>query len=112
MDSRPAAIQPTRRHLQLGLQAQKDQFGKIVHLKAHLAARSFSQTHGIDYLETYAPVAKLVSIRILFTIAAAEGLEIHQMDVVAAFLANILEEKIYMEQTEGFRNGDLVCLLS
>ena len=90
---------------------KKDQFGKIIHLKARLVASGFSQIHGVDYLETYAPVAKLVSICILFAIAAAQGLEIHQMDVVMAFLVNILEEKIYMEQAEGFRKGDLGSLL-
>lgn len=61
------------------------------------------------------PVVKLASIRILFAIAAIYGLEIHQMDVVMAFLAGELEEEIYIEQPEGFRVGteeeDLVCRL-
>jgi len=64
-------------------------------------ARGFSQIYGIDYLDTYAPVVKLASIRILLAIAAIFGLEIHQMDVVTAFLAGELEEEIYMEQPEG-----------
>jgi Reverse transcriptase (RNA-dependent DNA polymerase) len=69
----------------------------------------------VDNLDTYAPVVKLASIRILLALAAIYGFEIHQMDVVTAFLAGELEEEIYMEQTEGFRVGtdkeDLVCLL-
>src|SRR5208282_6014032 len=77
--------------------------------------RGFSQVYGIDYLDTYAPVAKLASIRILFAIAASLDLEIHQMDVVAAFLANTLHEEIYMEQPEGFIDDgddtDMVCKL-
>src|SRR5947207_4626299 len=80
---------------------KKDQFGRITRLKARLVARGFSQVYGIDYLDTYAPVAKLASIRILFAIAAAFDLEIHQMDVITAFLANTLHEEIYMEQPEG-----------
>ena len=94
---------------------KKDQFGRITRLKARLVARGFSQVYGIDYLDTYAPVAKLASIRILFAIAASLDLEIHQMDVVAAFLANTLHEEIYMEQPEGFIDDgddtDMVCKL-
>src|SRR5271169_4341381 len=89
--------------------------GRIVRLKARLVARGFSQIYGIDYLDTYAPVVKLASIRILLSLAAIYGLEIHQMDVVTAFLAGNLEEEIYMEQPEGFEVGtkdeDLVCRL-
>jgi hypothetical protein len=94
---------------------KKDQFGRITRLKARLVARGFSQIYGVDYLETYAPVAKLASLRILLAIAAAFDLEIHQMDVVTAFLANILDEEIYMEQPEGFiderDDEDMVCKL-
>jgi len=94
---------------------KKDQFGRITRLKVRLVARGFSQVYGIDYLDTYAPVAKLASIRILFVIAASLDLEIHQMDIVTAFLANILHEEIYMEQPEGFvddgHDVDMVCEL-
>ena len=78
-------------------------------------ARGFSQIYGVDYLDTYAPVVKLTSIRILLAIAAIYGLEIHQMDIMTAFLAGDLEEEIFMEQPEGFEVGtkedDLVCRL-
>ena len=94
---------------------KKDEQAIIVRLKARLVARGFSQIYGIDYLDTYAPVVKLASIRILLAIAAIFDLEIHQMDVVTAFLAGDLEEEIYMEQPEGFKIGtkedDLVCRL-
>src|SRR5579859_6948889 len=94
---------------------KKDERARIVRLKARLVARGFSQIYGIDYLDTYAPVVKLASIRILLAIAAIHGLEIHQMDVVTAFLAGELEEEIYMEQPEGFKVGskedDLMCRL-
>jgi hypothetical protein len=91
---------------------KKDEFGKIIRLKARLVACGYAQNHGIDYFETYAPVAKLASIRIVLAIAAWLDADIYQMDVVTAFLANILEEKVFMEQPEGYREmEDLVCLL-
>ena len=94
---------------------KKNELAIIVRLKARLVARGFSQIYGIDYLDTYAPVVKLASIRILLATAAIYGLEIHQMDVVTAFLAGELEEEIYMEQPKGFEVGteeeDLVCQL-
>jgi len=95
------------------LKHKRDERGRIVRLKARLVARGFSQIYGTDYLDTYAPVVKLASIRILLAIAAVYGLEIHQMDVVTAFLAGDLEEEIYMEQPEGYEmdGEDLVCKL-
>jgi hypothetical protein len=94
---------------------KKDAIARIIRLKARLVARGFSQIYGIDYLDTYTPVVKLVSIRILLVIAAIHGLEIHQMDVMIVFLVGELEEEIYMEQPEGFevsgKEDDLVCRL-
>src|SRR5277367_3800694 len=94
---------------------KKNEIARIIRLKARLVARGFSQIYGVDYLDTYTPVIKLASIRILLAIAAIYGLEIHQMDVVTAFLARDLEEEIYMEQPEGFeirnKEDDLVCRL-
>src|SRR5579859_4533286 len=94
---------------------KKDERARIIRLKARLVARGFSQIYRVDYLDTYAPVVKLASIRILLATAAIQGLEIHQMDIVTAFLAEDLEEEIYMEQPEGFKVGakeeDLVCRL-
>ena len=93
---------------------KKNEMARIIRLKARLVARGFSQIYGIDHLDTYAPVVKLASIRILLAIAAIFGLEIHQMDVVTAFLAGESEEEIYMEQPEGFEIGsgeDFVCQL-
>ena len=72
---------------------KRDQFGTITRLKGRVVARGFSQIPGVDYNETYAPVAQLASLRILLAIAAAYDLEIEQMDVVTAFLANLLDEE-------------------
>ena len=93
---------------------KRGQNGEIVRLKARLVARGFSQVYGMDYWDTFAPVAKLSSLRLLLAIAAHEDLEIHQMDVVTAFLASDIDEEIYMEQPEGFEvgeAGELVCKL-
>ena len=89
-----------------------DADGKIVRLKGRLVARGFSQVYGVDYTETFAPVAKFAALRTLLAIAAVEDLEVHQMDVVTAFLAGDLTEDIYMDQPEGFNhNQGLVCKL-
>jgi hypothetical protein len=79
-----------------------DENGDVVRFKARLVARGFSQVYGVDYLETYAPVAKMTTIRLIFAIAAMEGWHIHQMDVKTAFLLGLLDEEIYMEIPEGF----------
>src|SRR5579859_1806444 len=84
---------------------KKDEHARIVRLKARFVARGFSQIYRVNYLDTYAPIVKLALIRILLTIAAIFELEIHQMDVVTAFLAGNLEEEIFMEQLEGFKIG-------
>ena len=68
--------------------------------------------HGIDYDETFAPVAKMDSIRLTLAIAAAQRWEVHQMDVKNAFLHGDLSEEIYMEQPHGFiQDSSLVCRL-
>ncbi len=79
--------------------------------KARLMARGFTQTFGVDYNETFAPVAKFVSICCILALAAIKDMEIHQMDVKIAFLNGDLEEEIYMEQPEGFtqEGENLVC---
>ena len=70
--------------------------GEIEKYKARLVAKRFSQTKGIDYNETFAPVAKFNSIRTLLALAAHYDLEVHQMDVKLAYLNRDLEEEIFM----------------
>ena len=86
-----------------------------VHIhKARLVAKGFKQIHGIDYDETFSPVAMLKSIRILLAIAAYFDYEIWQMDVKTAFLNGNLNEDVYMTQPEGFvnpNNARKVCKL-
>ncbi len=81
--------------------------GAVERYKARLVARGFTQTYGVDYNETFAPVAKFTSICCILALAALEDMEIHQMDVKTTFLNGKLEEEIYMEQLQGFvRQGN------
>jgi len=70
--------------------------------KARLVAKGFTQIEGIDFEETFAPVAKAVSIRAFFSIIANRDYEMTQIDVVTAFLYGKLDEEIYVRQPEGF----------
>ncbi|MCQ7056711.1 hypothetical protein M9Y08_18315, partial [Clostridioides difficile] len=88
--------------------------GTIDKYKARLVVKGFRQTEGYDFFDTYSPVTRITSIRVLIAIAAMHDLEIHQMDVKTAFLNGDLEEEIYMEQPEGFvapGNERKVCRL-
>ncbi|KAF3622552.1 hypothetical protein FXO38_31214 [Capsicum annuum] len=76
--------------------------GTIDKYKARLVVKGFKQKEGLDYFDTYSPVTRITSIRMLISLAAVYGLEIHQMNVKTAFLNGELEEEIYMEQPEGF----------
>ncbi|KAJ9561627.1 hypothetical protein OSB04_006787 [Centaurea solstitialis] len=91
-----------------------DMDGNVHTFKARLVAKGFTQTHGIDYDETFSLVAMLKSIRILMAISAYFNYEIWQMDVKTAFLNGKLTEYVYMEQPEGFedpKNPNKVCKL-
>jgi len=93
---------------------KRDANGDVVRHKARLVAKGYSQVEGVDFDETFAPVAKFCTIRCMLAIGAAMGLEMHQMDVKTAFLNGDLEVEIYMDQPPGFvREGrsDLVCKL-
>src|SRR5699024_10630542 len=70
--------------------------------KARLVALGYVQRPGIDFLETYAPVVKVSSLRILLSIVASLDLEIAQFDVSSAFLNGTLKETVYIKQAPGF----------
>ena len=76
--------------------------GSIDKYKARLVAKGFRQKENIDFFDTFSPVTRITSIRVLISIAAIYNLIVHQMDVKRAFLNGELEEEIYMEQPEGF----------
>ncbi|GJX07078.1 retrovirus-related pol polyprotein from transposon TNT 1-94, partial [Tanacetum coccineum] len=76
--------------------------GTIDKYKARLVIKGYRQREGLDYFDTYSPVTRITSIRMILAIAALRNLEVHQMDVKTAFLNGDLEEEIYMNQLEGF----------
>ncbi|WVZ53116.1 hypothetical protein U9M48_004102 [Paspalum notatum var. saurae] len=78
--------------------------GMVVGNKARLVAQSFCQKEGIDYEETFAPVARLEAIRILLAFAASKGFKLQQMDVKSAFLNGFIEEEVYVRQPPGFES--------
>jgi len=78
--------------------------GTIQKHKARLVTKGYSQQPGINYNETFAPVARLDTIRALIALAAQKGWNIYQLDVKSAFLNGMLEEEIYVEQPQGFIN--------
>nr|GEU73779.1 hypothetical protein [Tanacetum cinerariifolium] len=80
--------------------------GKVHTYKARLVAKGYTQTYGIDYEETFSPVAKIKSIRIMLAIAAFYDYEIWQMDVKTIFLNKKLTEDVFMAQPEGFENAN------
>lgn len=84
--------------------AKKDSAGNVVRYKARLVAQGFSQVPGVDYFDTFAPVAKLASIRTVLAMAAHLDLELHQIDIKGAYLNGELtsRERIYMKQPPGF----------
>ncbi|GJS56272.1 zinc finger, CCHC-type containing protein [Tanacetum coccineum] len=85
--------------------------GTIDKFKARLVIQGFRQKERIDYFDTYAPVARISTIRLLISLAATHNLMIHQMDVKTTFLNGDLEEEIYMKQPEGFvMPGVIICL--
>ena len=88
--------------------------GSIQTFKTRLMAKGFRQREGIDFFDTYAPVARSTSIHVLIALASIYKLVVHQMDVKTAFLNWNLDEEVYMDQPEGFvlpGNKRKVCKL-
>ena len=88
--------------------------GSIARYKARLVARGFSQAYGLDYHETFSLVARLSSIRVLFSIALDQSWPLHQLDVSNAFLYGDLAEEVFMDQPPGYvaqGESSEVCLL-
>ena len=92
---------------------KKDPEGNVVKYKACLVAKGYTQRHGVDFDEVYAPVARIETVRVLLALAAQGGWEIHHMDVKSAFLNGDLTEQVFVQQPPGFivGTGDKVLRL-
>jgi hypothetical protein len=80
---------------------QKRNANGLKRFKAQLVIKGYKQQYSIDYKETFAPVAKFATVRLLFALAAQYNWEIDQMDVITAFLNPVLQEEVYIELLEG-----------
>jgi hypothetical protein len=85
---------------------KQDEHGVVTRNKARLVAKCYSQVEGLDFGETYAPVARLESIRILLAYATYHGFKLYQMDVKSAFLNGLIKEEVYVEQPLGFEDSE------
>nr|GFB83696.1 hypothetical protein [Tanacetum cinerariifolium] len=81
---------------------KKDESSLVIQNKARLVAVGYSQQEGIDYDETFAPVAQIKVIRLFLAYAAHKDFTVYQMDVKIAFLNGILKEEVYVGQPSGF----------
>jgi hypothetical protein len=79
-----------------------DADGEVQKHKARLVAMGYSQEYGIDYEETFSPVVRFETIRVVLSLAAQQGWEIYQFDVKSVFLNGPLQEEVYVSQPPGF----------
>ena len=81
---------------------KSDEHGTVIRNKSRFVAQGYTQVKGIDFNETFAPIARLESIRVLLAIASHLNFKLYQMDVKSAFLNGMLQEEAYVEQPKGF----------
>ena len=97
-----------------GFKIKENSTESDIRFKARLCAKGFSQKAGFNYTETFSPVVRYDSIRILLTIAACKNQELSQFDIKTAFINGTLSEEIYMQLPESIdtRNDRMVCKLN
>ena len=88
--------------------------GQVIRNKASLVCKGYAQVEGIDFEETFSPVARLEAIRMFLAFACFKNFKVYQTDLKWTFLNGNLEEEVYIEQLEGFllsKNNDHMCKL-
>ena len=88
--------------------------GSIARLKARLIAKGYAQIYGVDFSDTFSPVAKLTSVRLFISLAASYDWDLHQLDIRNAFLHGDVQKEVYMERPLRFvAQGEIgkVCRL-
>jgi histone deacetylase 1/2 len=96
------------------LKIKKKSNGSVERYKARLVAKGFKQRYGIDYEDTFSPVVKIATVRLVLSVAVSRGWNLRQLDVQNAFLYGVLEEEVYMRQPPGFEKmfaPNYVCRL-
>jgi len=81
-----------------------DEHGAITRNKARLVAKGYNQEEGIDFGETYAPIARLEAVRLLLAFSSIQGFKLFQMDVKSAFLNGYINEEVFVSQPPGFED--------
>jgi hypothetical protein len=88
--------------------------GQVIRNKARLVCKGYAHIEGIDFEETFSPVARMEAIQLLLAYACSKNVKLYQMDVKSSFLNGELEEEVYIEQPKGFQlseNTNYVCKL-
>ncbi|GJU26747.1 retrovirus-related pol polyprotein from transposon TNT 1-94 [Tanacetum coccineum] len=83
-----------------------DEYGDVLKNKARLVAKGYRQEEGLDFEESFAPIARLEAVRIFLANAASKNMTVYQMDVKTSFLNDELKEEVYVSQPEGFVDPD------
>jgi histone deacetylase 1/2 len=96
------------------LKIKRKSDGSIERYKARLVAKGFKQRYGIDYEDTFSPVVKIATVKLVLSVAVSRGWNLRQLDVQNAFFHGVLEEEVYMRQPPGFEKTSVpnyVCRL-
>lgn len=88
-----------------------DENGAVTEHKARMTPKGFKQRYGVDYFEVFAHTGKYKTLRVALAIACVRDMELNQLDVPSAFVKAELDETVYMEMPEGFKQPDTVCRL-